>query len=77
MKRSKVIGEKLRAIRTAKGWSRDDLAERASITKTALVNYEDGFRIPRDLAKIKISKAVGVSIEELFFFDKDKPIGDE
>lgn len=52
----------LRGKRTQK-----DVAEKIGITTTALSNYENGIRIPRDEIKIKIAKFYKKSIEEIFF----------
>ena len=44
-----------------------DVAKRLGITTSALSNYENGLRIPRDEIKIKIAKFYKKSVEEIFF----------
>ena len=56
----------LRAIRKAKGYkSADDLAKEVGIEPHALRNYEAGRRNMSFLTAIKLSKALGCSLEEL------------
>jgi len=59
------IAEKLVELRGKR--TQKDVAEKIGITTTALSNYENGIRIPRDEIKIKIAKFYKKSIEEIFF----------
>lgn len=43
------------------------VAEKIGITTSALSNYENGIRVPRDEIKVKIAKFYQKSIEEIFF----------
>lgn len=64
----KTTGERLRALRLNKGKTLESAAKEIGITPSALGNYENNFRIPRDEVKIKIAKYYNVSIEYLFFY---------
>lgn len=44
-----------------------DVASAIGVTRSALVKYERGERIPRDEIKIKIADYYGKSVEEIFF----------
>lgn len=64
---SKRIGEKLISLRTAKGKTCTEAASELGITVSALSNYENGIRVPRDSVKIKIADYYDVSITSIFF----------
>ncbi|WP_309087156.1 helix-turn-helix transcriptional regulator [Domibacillus sp.] len=65
---AKVIGEKLLKLRGNN--SRDKVALDLEISISALQMYENGKRIPRDEIKVKIAGYYGVTVQELFFEDK-------
>ena len=66
-----TIGEKLKKLRGRK--KSKDVAKDIGITISALSNYENDYRIPRDetisnnIKKRKIAKYYKSSIEEIFF----------
>lgn len=59
------IAEKLIELRGE--MTQKHVAEKIGITTSALSNYENGIRVPRDEIKIKIAKFYQKSIEEIFF----------
>ena len=59
------IGEKLKKLRGGK--KSKDVARAIGITISALSNYENDYRIPRDETKRKIAKYYKKSVEEIFF----------
>ena len=59
------IGEKLKKLRGGK--KSKDVAKAIGITISALSNYENDYRIPRDETKRKIAKYYEKSVEEIFF----------
>lgn len=46
---------------------RELVAKECEITVSALSNYENGIRIPRDEVKLKIAKFYKKSVESIFF----------
>ena len=60
-----TIGEKLKKLRGGK--KSKDVAKAIGITISALSNYENDYRIPRDETKRKIAKYYKKSVEEIFF----------
>ncbi|WP_338950874.1 helix-turn-helix domain-containing protein [Fusobacterium nucleatum] len=60
-----TIGEKLKKLRGEK--KTKDVAKDIGITISALSNYENDYRIPRDETKRKIAKYYKKSVEEIFF----------
>ncbi len=60
-----TIGEKLTKLRGDR--TQKDIAEAVGITVSALSNYENDYRIPKDEVKKKLSVYYNTSIEEIFF----------
>ena len=60
-----------RNLREARGTiPRKRVCEAVGISLSALMNYENGARVPRDSIKRKLAKFYGKGIEELFFADE-------
>lgn len=59
------IGKKLRELRGK--MTQKEVSEAIGITPTALSNYEQGIRIPRDDVKKRIAHFYGKSVGEIFF----------
>lgn len=64
--KAEIIGKRLKKIRKSKGFTRAKVAEETGITNSALANYENGIRIPRDEAKKVLSNYYGVSLDIFF-----------
>ncbi len=65
---SKVIGEKLRALRGEKTIAQ--LSREMNLSPSAIGMYENGERIPRDAIKIKYAEHFNMSVGEIFFDEK-------
>lgn len=62
---NKTIGEKVRTIRTKKGISQDELAEKSSLTRPHISMIERGSVSLQIDTLQKIADALGVQIKEL------------
>lgn len=64
MKASEAIrmGDTIKQLRTQKGWSQNDLAEKSGINVVQLRRYENNRAIPRDAQLERISNALGVPL---------------
>ena len=60
-----LTGLRLRNLRGDKTWY--EAASDLGITPSALSNYENGLRTPRDEVKFRIAKYYDKSIEYIFF----------
>ena len=67
MPNSRSIGQRIKILRSAKGLSQQDLAEKVGTTTSAIGNYESGCRVPKDSIKTEIAKALDTSVEFIFF----------
>jgi len=63
------LGNKLRAARDAKGWTQAELAAAIGMSRKTINTVENGVFIPSTVVALKLSKALGVRVEELFFLD--------
>ena len=65
-----TIGETLRELREAKKKTLVQAANDIGITPSALSNYENNIRVPRDNIKIAISDYYKRPIQKIFFTKK-------
>ena len=66
MNREKV-GKRLIQLRGSR--TREEVAVGSGLSFRAIESYESGYRMPRDVAKVKLANYYGVSIEEIFYKD--------
>lgn len=59
------LGGRIRAARARKGWSQADLADKASLTPSAVSMYESGKRTPRADSLKRICESLGVPADQL------------
>jgi len=64
------FGDKLKAMRTAKALSQEQLAKRLSITKSMISAYENSVRLPSYDVLTKIALFFNVSFDYLFGFSE-------
>ena len=64
------IGERIRALREEKHETAEQLATSLNISTSAIAMYENGNRIPRDEIKIRIAEHFAVTVESIFFPNK-------
>lgn len=63
---SKIVGDRIRILRSEKGLSQEELADKAGIDPSHLGRLERGERNPSLISLDKIIKALGVTFEDLF-----------
>ena len=66
------IGENIREVRLSKGLSQQAVAEKCGFSNTMLSQYENGKKTPGLFTTAKIAKALGVSIDRLYYGDENK-----
>lgn len=64
---NKLIGSILVSLRQEKGKTTVEAARDLGITTSALSNYENGIRIPRDNIKIRIADYYDKPIASIFY----------
>lgn len=68
---AQVLGENLKRIRTEKGISRKDLAERLGVSYTAIASYENEGNLPTFEKILQLAEIFDVSIADLTGDNKD------
>lgn len=66
------FGLRVRQIRHGKGWSQEELADRANLDRTYVGGVERGERNPGLVNIVRITTALGAPIGELFVTDGDR-----
>ena len=57
----------VREAREAKGWTQAELAERIGVSRKTVNTVENGVFIPSTVVALKLAKALGCAVEDLFF----------
>ena len=65
------LGERLRSLRAAKGWTLEELAERSGLSKPFLSRLESGSRQPSIAAVLTLARVFGVPMGSLFDSHQD------
>ncbi len=66
-----LLGKRIRSLRNLKGWTQQELGERADINYKFLGEIERGQQNPSFQILVKIAKALEVEILELFRFEHE------
>ena len=69
-----TLGEKLKALRTAKKMSQKELAERIGIAKSVISFYESGDRFPSYDVLIKIARIFNVTTDYLLDVERERTV---
>ena len=63
---ARQFAETIRAIRATLGLKQAELAAEASISRQALAAIESGIYLPNVAIAVRLAKAIGLTVEELF-----------
>ena len=66
---AKALGRRIRALRNAKGWTQERLAEAAHLDRAYFASLELGLRNPSFRTLIKLGRGLGVSLSVLCDID--------
>lgn len=65
----RTLGARVRSLREAKGWSQEELADRAGVDRSYMSGIERGGRNISVLKMVAIARALGVQPAALFARD--------
>ena len=68
-----TFGEKLQALRKARGWSQEELAQRINVSRQALSKWESGTSVPDTENVVALSRLFGVPTDYLLLNEKKDP----
>ena len=61
----KIFGATVRRLRTARGWTQEDLADAAELTTTYVGQVERGDKVPSLTVVLKLARGLGLTPAEL------------
>jgi putative transcriptional regulator len=67
------ITNRIKVYRAMKDWTQAELADRVQVTRKTINTLENGIYIPSTYLALKIARAFGVSVEDVFQLDEDQP----
>ncbi|MBD0388364.1 MAG: helix-turn-helix domain-containing protein, partial [Nostoc sp. C3-bin3] len=73
MKQDSNLRNNLKSIRTRLGMSQQDLANIASVTRQTISGVESGQYAPSVTITLRLAKALGCQVEDLFWLEQDLP----
>jgi transcriptional regulator with XRE-family HTH domain len=59
------LAERIKTLREARGWTQEQLAERAAMQRSYLADLELGRRNPSVRTLVKVANAFGIAVAEL------------
>jgi putative transcriptional regulator len=63
---AEVLRNRLREVRADRGWTQAELAERVGVTRKTINTVENGVFVPSTVLALKLARATGLRVEELF-----------
>ncbi len=73
MEELKQVGSRLRAVRNSRGWTLDELAERAGMSASTLSRLESGKRQASLELLVPLTKQLGIRVDDLITLDAPDP----
>ncbi len=67
----KALRNQIKVYRAIHDWTQEELAQRVSVTRKTINTIENGKFIPSAYLAIKIAKAFGVTVEDVFQIEGD------
>src|SRR5580700_10539623 len=68
-----MLDNDVRAFRTGLGWSQDELARRAGLSRAGISAIETGRLVPSTAAALAMASAMGCTVEALFRLPGEPP----
>ena len=69
---TKPLKNKIKVYRAMRDWTQEELARRVDVTRKTINTIENRKFVPSAYLALKIARAFGVSVEELFQIDDDE-----
>jgi putative transcriptional regulator len=66
---AEALGNRLLAIRTERGLTQAALAELVGVSRKTINTVENGIFVPSTTLALKLARALGRPVEDLFFLD--------
>ena len=66
---AEALGNRLLTLRSERGLTQAALAEAVGVSRKTINTVENGVFTPSTLLALKLARALGVPVEEIFFLD--------
>ena len=63
---------RLEELRTQRGWTQQELAERVDVSRQTIISLERGRYNPSIILAFRLARLFGVKIEDLFLFSEEE-----
>lgn len=70
------LKNKIKVYRAMNNWTQEELAQRVNVTRKTINTVENRKFVPSAYLAIKIARAFGVSVEDVFQIDEEISDGD-
>lgn len=71
-----LLKNKIKVYRAMNNWTQEELAQRVNVTRKTINTVENRKFVPSAYLAIKIARAFGVSVEDVFQIDEEISDGD-
>lgn len=65
---------RLEELRTQKGWTQQDLADRVQVSRQTIISLERGRYNPSIILAFRLARQFGVAIEDLFYYSETEDV---
>jgi putative transcriptional regulator len=65
------MNNRLEKLRSDRGWTQQELADRVDVSRQTIISLESGRYNPSILLAWKLARIFGQSIEQVFVFDEE------
>ena len=70
------LGNRIKARRAEQGMTQAQLAEAVGVTRKTVNTVENRIFVPSTILALKMAEALGASVDELFFLEREAAGGD-
>ena len=74
---AKPLKNKIKVYRAMNDWTQEELARRVYVTRKTINTVENGKFVPSTYLALKIARAFGVTVEDIFQIDDEIPSSED
>lgn len=71
------LGNRLKDVRTARGLTQTELAERIGVSRKTVNTVENGIFVPSTLLALALAHELKVKVEDIFFLEEHQGLREE
>jgi putative transcriptional regulator len=62
----------LEALRTQRGWTQQELADRTEVSRQTIISLEKGHYNPSILLAFRLARMFGKNVEDIFLYEEEQ-----